>query len=173
MELFETIFARRSVRAFTAERIPEEDADRILEAGRFAATGRNRQPCYFVYLTAGETCDRIRRMNAEVMGTEGDPYYGAPQIVLVLADGAESGTIVEDGALALGNMMLAARALGVGSCWIHREKQIFESEEGRALLREWNLPETCVGIGALALGYPAEGFPEARARREDNIRKIK
>ena len=84
------------------------------------------------------------------MGNNTDPYYGAPVVILVLADGSAN-TFIEDGSCVLENMMLAAHALGLGTVWVHREREIFDSESGKALLREWKLPETLCGVGAIAL----------------------
>ena len=105
------------------------------------------------------------------MGTESDPYYGAPTLVIVLAD-PERGTWVEDGSCVLDNMMNAAHALGLGSCWIHRERQMFDSPEGKDLLKTWGLPETLRGVGSIALGYPDGAAPEPKPRKPGYIVKI-
>mgnify|MGYP002169056592 CR=1 FL=1 len=115
--------------------------------------------------------DKISKLNAAIMGTDSDPYYGAPVIVLVLADG-NANTFVEDGSCVLENLMLAAYAEGLGSVWVHREREIFDSEEGKALLREWGLSETLRGVGSIALGYPAADPREALPRKNDYIRYI-
>ena len=108
------------------------------------------------------------RLNAEVMGNQSDPYYGAPVIVLVLADGTIP-TYIEDGSCVLENLMLAAHAVGLGSVWVNRERQIFDSERGKQLLREWNLPTTLRGVGAIALGYPQGEAPQPKERKKDYI----
>ena len=113
----------------------------------------------------------IAKLNAEVMGSNTDPYYGAPVVILVLADGSAS-TFVEDGSCVLENMMLAAHALGLGTVWVHREREIFDSESGKALLREWKLPETLRGVGAIALGYPAQEAGQPAARKQNYIVRI-
>lgn len=113
----------------------------------------------------------IAKLNAEVMGSNTDPYYGAPVVILVLADGSAS-TFVEDGSCVLENMMLAAHALGMGTVWVHREREIFDSESGKALLREWKLPETLRGVGAIALGYPAQKAGQPAARKQNYIVRI-
>ena len=106
-----------------------------------------------------------------MMGSSTDPYYGAPVVVLILADGSAS-TFVEDGSCVLENMMLAAHVLGLGTVWVHREREIFDSESGKALLREWKLPETLRGVGAIALGYPAQGSRPTAARKQNYIIRI-
>ena len=115
--------------------------------------------------------DPDAKLNAEVMGSNTDPYYGAPVVILVLADGSAN-TFVEDGSCVLENMMLAAHALGLGTVWVHREREIFDSESGKALLREWKLPETLRGVGAIALGYPAQEAGHPAARKQNYIVRI-
>ena len=172
-EAMKNLLTRRSVRAYADEAIPEEVLDAVLEAGVYAASGRNLQPVTLVAVRDKETRDQLSRMNAVVMGREGtDPFYGAPVVVVVLADRSLSGLIVEDGALAMGNLMNAAHAKGLGSCWIHRAREEFESEEGRALLKKWGLSGDMVGIGHCILGYAAGELPEARERRAGRIIKI-
>lgn len=115
--------------------------------------------------------DEISRLNAAVMGRDTDPYYGAPVLVLALADPASS-TWVEDASCALENMMLAAHALGLGSVWVHREREIFDSEAGKALLRAWGLPETLRGVGSIALGYASGPAPAPAPRKDDYIVRV-
>ena len=148
---------RRSVRAYKPQPVPSEALDAVLEAGTYAPTGGGRQSPTIIAITDPKYRQEIARLNAEVMGNNTDPYYGAPVVILVLADGSAN-TFVEDGSCVLENMMLAAHALGLGTVWVHREREIFDSESGKALLREWKLPETLRGVGAIALGYPAFGF---------------
>lgn len=171
-ETIRNLMERRSVRAYTEKQVPEEVLNEILEAGRFAPSGMNRQPALFIAVQDKETRDTLSRMNAAVMGNSGDPFYGAPTVVLVLVE-ASVGTGVEDGALAMGNMLNAAYSLGLGSCWIHRAKEMFESEEGKALLRKWGVQGEYRGVGCCILGYPADGFPAAKPRREGNVLYIR
>ena len=110
-------------------------------------------------------------MNAAVMGTNSDPFYGAPTVLIVLADPARP-TCVEDGSLVMGNLMLAAHAVGVDSCWIHRAREEFESEEGKALLREWGIPENYIGVGHCILGYRDCAYPDAKPRKENYIVRV-
>ena len=109
-------------------------------------------------------------MNAEVMGASNDPFYGAPCVIVVLAD-PERYTWVEDASLVMGNLMNAAHAVGLGSCWIHRARQMFDSEDGKALLKKWGLPETLRGVGNCILGY-SEEEPNPKPRKEGRIIKI-
>ena len=115
--------------------------------------------------------DEISRLNAAVMGKDTDPYYGAPVLVLALADPASS-TWVEDASCALENMMLAAHALGLGSVWVHREREIFDSEAGKALLRAWGLPEMLRGVGSIALGYASGPAPAPAPRKDGYIVRV-
>ena len=169
-EAMQNLLSRRSVRAYTDKPIPPEVLDAVLKAGIYAPSGMNRQPVTLVAITDKETRDALSAMNAAVMGREGtDPFYGAPVVIVVLADRAMSGTAFEDGCLALGNLMNAAHAMGLGSCWIHRAKEEFESEAGKELLKKWGLSGDFAGIGHCILGYAAGELPEARERRENRI----
>ena len=170
MDAMYNLLNRRSVRKYTDQQVPDELLDRVLEAGLYAPTGMNTQNIYMVAVRDKETRDRMMKLNAAVMGRDGDPFYGAPCVIVVLGD-ADGYPVVENGSLVLGNLMNAAHAVGLGSCWIHRAKQTFETEEGKALLRAWGLPDTLVGIGNCILGY-AEEVPEARPRKEGRIVKV-
>ena len=170
MEAMKNLLERRSVRKYEAKQVPDDLLDKILEAGLYAPTGMNTQNIYMVAVRDKETRDRMMRMNAAVMGRDGDPFYGAPCVIVVLGD-ATGYPVVENGSLVLGNLMNAAHAVGLGSCWIHRAKQTFETEEGKALLRAWGLPEHLVGIGNCILGYAAES-PDPRPRKEGRILKV-
>ena len=162
------IKTRRSVRAYKPQPVPSEALDAVLEAGTYAPTGGGRQSPTIIAITDPKYRQEIARLNAEVMGNNTDPYYGAPVVILVLADGSAN-TFVEDGSCVLENMMLAAHALGLGTVWVHREREIFDSESGKALLREWKLPETLRGVGAIALGYPAKEAGQPAARKQNYI----
>ncbi|GLG05571.1 nitroreductase [Sellimonas catena] len=165
------IKTRRSVRAYKPQPVPSEALDAVLEAGTYAPTGGGRQSPTIIAITDPKYRQEIARLNAEVMGNNTDPYYGAPVVILVLADGSAN-TFVEDGSCVLENMMLAAHALGLGTVWVHREREIFDSESGKALLREWKLPETLRGVGAIALGYPAKEAGQPAARKQNYIVRI-
>ena len=168
-EAYENIMERRSIRKYEEKQVPDELLDKVLEAGIYAPSAMNRQKTYLVAVRDKETRDMLSKMNAKVMDSENDPFYGAPCVIVVFAEDMPSN--IEDGALALGNLMNAAKALGLGSCWIHRAKQTFETPEGKELLRKWGLPDNLVGIGNCILGYPAEE-PQAAPRKDGRIVKI-
>ena len=170
-ELLELMKSRRSVRGYKPDAVPEEALDAVLEAGTYAPTGGGAQSPVIVAVRDKAVRDNLMALNAKVMGKDTDPYYGAPVVVLVLADGGRN-TCVEDGSCVLENMMLAAHAVGLASVWVHREKEIFESPEGKALLKQWGLPETLRGVGSIALGFAAGPLPEAAARKEGYIVKV-
>lgn len=170
-DFYKIIKSRRSVRGFTSEPIPEDKLARILEAGTYAPSGMGRQSPQIVAVTDKVYRNRISKLNAEIMGTDKDPYYGAPVIILVLADG-NAHTFVEDGSCVMENLMLAATAEELGSIWIHREREIFDSESGKELLREWGLSENLRGVGAVALGYPSVKPNDAAPRKNDYIKLI-
>ena len=168
---YETIVGRRSIRAFQPRQVEQEALDAVLRAGLYAPCGRGSQLVTLVAVQDPAVRARLTAMNAAVMGTDGDPYYGAPTIVVALAS-PERPTWVEDGSCALAVMMEAAHALGLGSCWIHREREMFDSDERKALLQAWGVPAGMRGVGALALGYPAGEAPKAPERRPDRIFKV-
>ena len=165
-----TLLNRRSIRRYKEDQVPDELLDQVLTAGLFAPTGMNRQNIVMVAVRDKQTRDQLSRMNAAVMGSDRDPFYGAPCVIVVLGD-PEVYPVVENGSLVLGNLMNGAYAVGLGSCWIHRAKQTFETEEGKALLRKWGLKENLVGIGNCILGY-ADESPEASPRLDGRIVKI-
>ena len=170
MEAMKNLLERRSIRKYQDKQVPDELLDKILEAGLYAPTGMNRQNVIMVAVRDKETRDQMMRLNAAVMGSQNDPFYGAPCVIVVLGD-PENYPVVENSSLVLGNLMNAAHALGLGSCWIHRAKQTFETEEGKELLRAWGLKDTLVGIGNCILGYPDEE-PAPKPRLDGRILKI-
>ena len=170
---------RRSVRSYKKEQIKDEELKAVLEAGTFAPNGMGFQDSWIVAVQNPEIREELVKMNAKILGTTSDPYYGAPTIVLVFGSDPEKWrNSIQDGSLVLGNMMNAAYAIGLGSCWINREMEMFATEEGKALMRKMGIPEELIqkgltGIGALALGYP-EGEPRpAKPRKENYYRIIK
>lgn len=169
-EVLQCLRNRRSTKSYTAQQVSDALLDQVLEAGLYAPTGRNNQNVICVAVRDQKLRDQLSRMNAEIMGVDSDPFYGAPCVIVVFAD-CEGTTWVEDGSLVLGNMLNAAQALGLGACWVHRARQMFESEEGKALLKKWGLPETMKGIGNCILGYPAQ-TPAEKPRKEGRIIKI-
>jgi len=170
-EILTLMRTRRSVRAYRPEQIAPEELDAVLQAGTWAASGMNRQTPVLVAVQNAADRAQLTRMNAAFWSRDIDTYFSAPTIVLALADPAVN-TWVEDGSLCLGNMMLAAHALGLGACWVHRERQMFAAPEGKALLKKWGLPETLEGVGAIALGYPDGPLPDPKPRREGRIVKV-
>lgn len=171
-EVIRGIESRRSIRAYRPEQIKEEELKRILEAATYAPTGMGMQSPKIVVIQDAETIAELSRLNAQVMGSSGDPFYGAPTVAVVLADSSRS-TYVEDGSLVIGTMMLAAHSMGVGACWIHRAKEVFASEKGKEYLKKWGIPENYVGVGHCILGYPAAGAAgKAKPRKEDYIVRV-
>lgn len=170
-EVLKAIRERRTCRQYRPEQVREEDLQQILEAGTWAASGMGAQAATMVVVQDKETRDQLMKMNAAIMGVNSDPFYGAPTVVVVLADPARS-TCVEDGSLVIGNLMLAASSLGVGSCWVHRARQEFDSPEGKALLKKWGLPESWIGVGHCVLGYPAAAPAAPKPRKDGYIRRV-
>ena len=165
--------ARRSCRSYRPEQITEQELDAVLEAGAYAPTGRGFQAPVLVAIQDPALIARLERQNAAIMGTpEGKPFYGAPTVVVVLADKSRP-TYLYDGSCAMCNMLNAAHALGLGSCWIHRAREEFDSPEGKALLKEWGLEGEYEGIGHCLLGYPAGDLPAPQPRKEGHILKIR
>ena len=171
-EAIRNLLERRSIRKYDDRPVPDEVLDTILEAGLHAPSGMNTQGVRLVAVRDPETVAYMSKLNAAVMGRDGDPFYGAKCVVVVLADPKVYGGWLEDGALALGNMMNAAHALGLGSCWIHRARQVFDAPEGKALLEKWGLPTHLRGVGNCILGYPACDHPSPAPRKDGRIVKV-
>lgn len=170
-EVLDKIKSRRSIRKYKPDEVPSEFLDRIAEAGIYAASGRNMQAPIVIAVTDRETRDRLSRANASVMGRESDPFYGAPAVLIVLAD-KSCGTYLYDGSLVMGNMMLAAHELGLGSCWIHRAKETFEMPEWREWLKSLGIEGEYEGIGNCIVGYPDCDLPEPAERRENRVYRV-
>lgn len=168
-EVIKTMLERRSVKQYSDKMPEKEILDEILLAGSWAANGMGRQSPKIVCLTKKEDIDALERMNAAVMGKEGiHPFYNAPVVCVVLADKGAF-TAVEDGSLVIGNLMLAAESLGVGSCWVHRAREEFASPEGKALLKKWGIEGDLIGVGHCLLGYPEGETRPAAPRKPDYI----
>lgn len=170
-ETLNTLKTRRSVRAYLPEQVKEEQLQQILEAGTYAATGKGMQSPIMVVVQDPDTIAYLSKLNAAVMGTTSDPFYGAPTVIVVLAD-RERPTCVEDGSLVMGNLMNAAQAVGVNSCWIHRAREVFDSPEGKALLEKWGIHGDYVGVGHCILGYAKGQVPAAKPRKENYIYRV-
>lgn len=162
------LIERRSVRKYKDTPVPAELIDSIITAGLYAPSGRNMQSPIIVAVTNKELRDRLSRMNAAVMGAEGDPFYGAPAVLIVLAD-KNCRTHVYDGSLVMGNMMLAAHDAGLGSCWIHRAKEVFDTDEGKEILHSLGINGDYEGIGNCIIGYPDCSLPDAAPRRDGRV----
>ena len=170
-ETLTTLKTRRSCRAYKPELIEEEKLNAILEAGTYAATGMGKQSPIILAVTDRALRDRLSKMNAAVMGVDMDPFYGAPEVVIVLAN-KDIPTYLYDGSLVMGNMMNAAADLGVASCWIHRAKEEFESEEGKAILKDLGIEGNYEGIGHLILGYAAKPENAPAPRKAGYIYRV-
>ena len=170
-KMLELLKTRRSVRAYKPEQVAPQELDAVLEAGTYAPTGMGMQSPVIVAVQSPKYRQAVMELNQLARGMENDPYYGAPTILLVLADPGR-GTCVEDGSCVLCTMMDAAHALGLSSCWIHGEREMFQLLEGKALLRQWGLPETLRGVGSIALGYAAGPLPQPKPRKEGYIHKV-
>lgn len=164
----DTLVSRRSVRSYWKEQIKKEELDSVLKAGLYAASGMGKQSAVLVAVQDKALRDKLSKMNADVMKNIQDPFYGAPTVIAVLADSTIH-TWQEDGALAIGNMLAAAHSIGLGSCWIHRAREIFDSNEGKSLLKEWGLSENYKGVGFCILGYIDKEAPAAVPRREGRV----
>ena len=170
--VLQSLKERRSVRSYSPRQVDEESLRAILEAGTYAATGMNRQSPIMVVVQDPVAREALRKINAAILGTpEADPFYGAPTVVVILAD-ANVSTYLEDGSLVIGNLMNAAHAVGVDSCWIHRAKQTFATEEGKHLLKEWGVEGNYVGVGHCILGYRKGERPETKPRKENYIYRV-
>jgi Nitroreductase len=168
--VLDTIHARRAIRNFSPEMPPREEIEQVIDAGVWAASGKGAQSPIVIAITEKGLRNQISSMNARIMGaSEGmDPFYGAPVILVVLAR-RDVATHVYDGSLVIGNMMLAARSLGLGSIWIHRAKEEFDSDEGREILAGLGVEGDYEGIGHCALGYEVDPTPDATDRKPNRI----
>ena len=171
METITTLKTRRSCRAYKADHVEEEKLNAIVEAGTYAPTGMGKQSPIILVIKDKGVRDQLAKINAAVLGADIDPFYGAPDVVVVLADKSMP-TYLYDGSLVMGNMMNAAADLGVASCWVHRAKEEFESEEGKAILKKLGIEGDYEGIGNLILGYAAAPAGDPAPRKADYIYKI-
>ena len=173
-EILKLLEERRSVRAYRKEQITDAQLEAILRAGIWAPSAKNQQSPVVVVVQDPETVAELSRLNAQVMGAQTDPFYGAPTVLVVLADPKATNEInaAYDGALVMGNLMNAAWSLGVGSCWINRAREVFQLPEGKALLTKWGLPEDLVGVGNCILGYPEGETLQPKERRPGRIVRV-
>ena len=169
------IITRRSVKKYKDKPVEMELVEQIVTAGTYAPSGMNKQSAVILAITNKEMRDRLSRMNLDVVIRNGmqtssghsDPFYGAPVVLVVLAK-KEAGTRVYDGSLVMENMMIAANSLGLGSCWIHRAKETFETEEGKQILRDLGLEGEYEGIGNCIVGYAADDALKPQSPRKDD-----
>ncbi|RHO79922.1 diguanylate cyclase [Ruminococcus sp. AF45-4BH] len=171
-DVLETIKSRRSIRKYKSDMVPQDKLEKIIEAGTYAATGMGKQSPIIVAVTNKELRDKLSAMNAKIMGVNSDPFYGAPVVLIVLADKSRP-TYLYDGSLVMGNLMLEAEAQGVGSCWIHRAKEEFESEEGKEILKSLGIEGDYEGIGHCVLGYADGPAPKAAPRKDSYVYYVK
>ena len=171
-DVLETIKSRRSIRKYKSDMVPQDKLGKIIEAGTYAATGMGKQSPIIIAVTNKELRDKLSAMNAKIMGVNSDPFYGAPVVLIVLADKSRP-TYVYDGSLVMGNLMLEAEAQGIGSCWIHRAKEEFESEEGKELLKSLGIEGDYEGIGHCVLGYTDGPAPKAAPRKDSYVYYVK
>lgn len=170
--VLETIKSRRSIRKYKSDMVSQDKLEKIIEAGTYAATGMGKQSPIIIAVTNKELRDKLSAMNAKIMGVNSDPFYGAPVVLIVLAD-KNRPTYLYDGSLVMGNLMLEAEAQGVGSCWIHRAKEEFESEEGKEILKSLGIEGDYEGIGHCVLGYADGPAPKAAPRKDSYVYYVK
>lgn len=171
-DVLKAIRERRSIRRFKPEQVTDEELKTILEAGTWAPTGHGSQDPWIVAVQNEALRKRLTQLNAQIMGVSSDPYYGAPTLVLVFAS-KDNENNYRDGSHVLGNMMLAAHSIGLASCWINREDKMFETTEGKQIMKELNLPDGLMGVGALSLGYAASQPHTVKPRKEEYYRIVK
>lgn len=163
---------RRSVRKYKADMVPQELIDQVIDAGLYAASGHGTQEVIIVAVTNKAVRDNLAQMNREILGTQSDTFYGAPVVLVVL--GPKSNKLTPyDGSLVMGNLMQAAHAVGLASCWINRAKEEFASEEGKQLLKEWGIEGEYEGVGHCILGYADGPVPQAAPRKADRVFYVK
>lgn len=169
--VLDTIKERHSCKKYKSDSVPEEMIEKIVDAGLRAANGQGKQASIVIAVTNKEVRDKLSKLNAEVMGASIDPFYNAPVVLVVLANKAV-GTYVYDGSLTMGNMLLAAESLGLGACWIHRAKQVFETKEGKQILKDLGIEGDYEGIGNCIIGYK-DGEPKLHELNKNRAYYIK
>lgn len=170
-EVLENIRTRRSCRKYKNQQVKPEELQAVLEAGTWAPTAKSLQDPFIVAVQNADDLAQLTRMNAEVMGVKSNPYYGAPTYILVFAS-EENKNALQDGTCVMQNMMLAAHSIGLATCWINREREMFATDEGKALMQKWGLPEGLIGVGALSLGYDDGGTHAPKPRKEGYVRVV-
>lgn len=169
--VLEAIKTRRSCRKYKKEQVVSAELQAVLEAGTWAPTAKGQQDPWIVAVQNVADIATLTRMNAEVMGVEANPYYDAPTYILVFAtDGGKNA--LQDGSCVLENMMLAAHSLGLATCWINREREMFATAEGKEMMKKWGLPDGLMGVGALSIGYPDGGTHAPKPRKAGYTRVV-
>lgn len=172
MDVLEVLKTRRSVKKYQSKNVDHQLIEKIVEAGLFAANGRNIQCTKLLVVEDEKLVRKLGKMNASIMNVDFDPFYGAPVVIVVFAD-RNCSTHIEDGSLVIGNMMIEAHAIGVDSCWIHRAKEMFETPVGRKMIRELGISDEYVGIGNCILGYCDGDYPIAPNRKANRVIYVK
>lgn len=171
-EVIKCLVERRSCKKYLPKQVDEAALQEVLLAGTYAPSGKNRQAAKILVVQKPEDVAALQRLNAAVLGNpEGKPFYGAPTVLVVLAD-AEVNTAVEDGSVVMENLMLAAHSLGLGSCWVHRAREVFASDEGKALLKKWGIEGNYIGVGHCLLGYADGAEKPASPRKADFVVRV-
>ena len=168
MDALKNLKERRSIRRYKADMLPREVIETIVEAGTYAPTGKNRQSPIIIAVTNKELRDKMSALNAKVLGSDSDPFYGAPVVLVVLADRANTNHVY-DGSLVMGNLMLAAHAMGIGSCWINRAREVYDTPEGKEILASLGIEGDYEGVGNCILGYIDGDVPAAAPRKENYV----
>lgn len=164
---YDNLIERRSIRRYKDAQITKEELELVIKAGLCAPSAKNLQSAIIVAVQDKDDIACMSKLNAEVMGVSSDPFYGAPTVLVVLAD-AGNRCAVQDGSLVMGNLMNAANAIGLGSCWINRAYEVFEKPEGKALLKKWGVMGDYIGVGNCILGYPDEA-PEMKPTKAGRV----
>ena len=168
MDALQNLRERRSIRRYKADMLPREMIETIPEAGTYAPTGKNQQSPIIIAVPNKDLRDKMSALNAKVLGSESDPFYGAPVVLVVLADRANANHVY-DGSLVMGNLMLAAHALGIGSCWINRAREGYDTPEGKEILASLGIEGDYEGVGNCILGYIDGDVPVAGPRKENYV----
>ena len=171
-EAMNVLLGRRSIRSYRPEPLKKEDLDAIVKAGLYAPSAKNLQSTMLVAVQDADTIVRLEELNCRILGTpDGHPFYGASTLVAVLSDSTYPNWI-QDGTLVMGNLMNAAAAMGIGSCWVNRAREVFDSDEGKALLKKWGIEGDYEGIGHCILGYAAAPAAAPAPRKDNYVVKV-
>jgi len=184
-EPLKILFERRSIRSFKEEQIKDSELEVILGAAQFAPSAMGQQPWHFTVIQNKEILNKINLITKKVYEKSGiprleerakaenfSPFYHAPTYIIVSVD-EKSVAPIADGALALGNALLAAEGLGIGACWIHAVNFLYTTDEGKELFKELGIPDGYVPIGSGAFGYISGEKPQPAPRKEGIVNIIK